>query len=353
MNPFVFHRLSSPRCSRRGRILALAFALAVGIPSLLPAQTLEEAGRSTSAALKQAVRERRADYRKQQFTRLAHNNDRESLIAATLLGMPTDNDHQPVQGHAEVMQRLRVAHGQDATVLFALALACQMQSGTCEQADAYDALLKLEPSNAVHWLMLPNGATPSDAQLHAAAAASYADSHLREMVRSVRTALADQNVEGEAGIDANELALALRRDAVDQVALPKFGGVMVLCKGAVDQRKADCLELGRRLTDDRSGTFLARMVGSTMLRRLLKGTPEEATAKEMRREYAWLSEKLTAATVPFAEGLQEDVTEYGERVACQRAVERLGQSRTPAAGWLPNDPQALLLPEERTPVSAK
>jgi hypothetical protein len=228
-----------------------------------------------------------------------------------------------------------------------------MQSEPCVQADAYDALVQMEPGNAVHWLMLPNGATPSDAQLHSAATSTYADSHLRDMVRMVRTALADQAVAAPAGVDAHELALHLRRDAVDQVSLPKFAAVVTMCKVAVEQRRTDCIALGHRLTDDRSGTFLARMVGSAMLRRLLKGTPEEAAAKEMRREYTWLSEQLTATTVDHAERLQDEVAKFGEREACQRAVERLGLARTPAPGWLPKDPQTLLLSEERTEAPAK
>jgi hypothetical protein len=199
--------------------------------------------------------------------------------------------------------------------------------------------------------MLPNGGAPSDAQLHSAATAPNADSHLRDIMRIVRTALADQSAPAAPpGVDQRELALLLRRDAIEQVSLPKLGAVVSMCKTAVEQRRADCLELGRRLENDRSGAFLSRMVGSAMVRRLVKGTPEEAAAKEMRREYAWFSEQLVASKVPYTERLQEEVVEYGEWKAWQRAVERLGATRTPPPGWMPKDPQALLLPEERTPA---
>jgi hypothetical protein len=353
----VLCRIPPPRRLSLRRAVALAvamLALGPGITSPSQAQTLEQDSISTSPALKQAVQELRADYRRQQFQRLAHNGDRDSLIAAVLIGMPNESNHQPVDGRADVAQRLSRAYGNDPLALFTLTLACQVQDQPCAHPEAYDALLRIEPGNAVHWLMLPNGAAPSDAQLHSAALAANADSQLRDIVRIVRAALADQSAPaGPAGVDQRELALLLRRDAIEQVSLPKFGAVVSMCKTAVDQRRVDCLELGRRLQNDRSGTILSRMVGCAMLRRLVKGTAEDAAAKEMRREYAWLSEQLVASKIPYTERLQEESVVYGEWEAWQRAVERLGTTRTPPPGWMPKDPQALLLPEERTPAPTR
>ena len=357
MNATVFYRTSTPRCPNVSRAAALVIGLLAfgsGIPLVSQAQTLEESSVSTPGALKQAVQDMRADYRRQQFQRLARNSDRDSLIAATLIGMPTESDHQPLEGHDDVAKRLSRTYGNDPSALFALTLSCQVQSEPCDDSNAYDSLLRIDPGNAVHWLMLPNGAAPSDAQLHSAAASPYADSHLRDIIHVVREALANQSAPvAPADIDAHELALLLRRDAVDQVSLPKFGAALAMCKGAVEPRRTDCIELGRRLEDDRSGTILSRMVGSTIVRRLVKGTPEEAAAKELRREYTWFSEQLVATHSPYAERLQDEVVQYGEWEAWQRAVERLGTSRTPPQGWLPKDPQKLLLSEERTPAPAQ
>ena len=357
MNPTVFHHTSSPRRPNVSRAVALAIgmlALSSGIPLVSQAQTLEESSISTPATLKQSVQEMRADYRRLQFQRLALSSERDSLIAATLIGMPTESDHQPLEGHDDVARRLSRTYGNDPSALFALALACQVQSEPCDDSNAYDSLLRIDPGNAVHWLMLPNGAAPSDAQLHSAAASPYADSHLRDIIQIVRAALKDQSASAvPVGVDPHELALLLRRDAVDQVSLPKFGAALAMCKGAVESRRTDCIELGRRLEDDRSGTILSRMVGSTIVRRLVKGTPEEAAAKELRREYTWFSEQLVATQSPYAERLQDEVVQYGEWEAWQRAVERLGTSRTPPQGWLPKDPQKLLLSEERTPAPAQ
>jgi len=347
----------TPRRLKHNRVVALAVTmLGLGSEMSLPAQaqTIEEVSVSTPAALKQAMQDLRADYRRQQFQRLAHNSDRDSLIAALWIGMPADGDRRPLDGQADVAQRLSRAYGNDPLALFALALACQMQDEPCAHPETYDALLRMEPNNAVHWLMLPNGAAPNDAQLHSASMAPNADSHLRDIIRIVRAALADQPAPAvPAGVDQHELTLLLRRDAVDQVSLPKFAAVVSMCKNAVEPRRADCLELGHRLENDSSGTILSRMVGSAIVRRLLKGTPEEAAAKELRREYTWFSEQLVASKVSYAERLQDEVVKYGEWEAWQRAVERLGTTRTPPAGWAPKDPQTLLLSEERTPAPAQ
>ena len=341
--------------------LCRAFALILGtlglsgaMPPRAAAQTMEETSAATSPALKQVLQAQRADYRKRQFERLSRNGDRDSLLAALLIGMPADGERQPLAGAADAVERLARVGGEDPLALFVLTLACQLQHEPCAHPETYDALLRVEPGNAVAVLMLPNGAAPSGAQLHSAAAATGADTHWRDIVRVVRAALAGQTaVTAPAGVDRQELALLLRRDAVDQILLPNFAAAMRMCKGAVEPLRTDCLELGRKLENDASGTFLSRMIGSSMVRRLVKGTPEELAAKELRRIYTWLSERLAESQVSYAERLQEEGIEFGEWEAWQRAVERLGAARTPPPGWLPKDPQALLLSEERAPTPGK
>jgi hypothetical protein len=302
----------------------------------------------------QAADSLRADYRQQQWKRLAQKTDRDSLIAAVLLGMPNDTDHESIDGHANVEGRLAAGFGQDPLALFSLALACQMQGGSCAHPEYYDALVRIAPDNAVHWLMLANGAAPDAGQLHAAVSAATADSHLSATMGILRAALADQPVlRAQADIDAGQLSLLLRRNAVDLMPLPKFGGAVSLCKTPAASLRNDCIELGRRLIDDRSGAILSRMVGSAIVRRLLKGTPEEVAAKELRRVYVWMSETMQASNLAYQEQLQQDVVDLGEWEASQRAVERMGATRLPPANWMPKNPQTLLLSEERTPAPTK
>ena len=334
-------------------LAAVVLGLAGAMPSAANAETLEQAGVSAPIALIQAMNDLSGDYRQQQWQRLARKKDRDSLIAAVLLGMPNETDKEPINGNADVEQHLAKVFGHDPLVLFTLALSCQMQSEPCAHPEHYDALVRIAPDNAVDWLVLPNGALPSDAQLHAAATATQSDSHLRDIFRIVRTALANQPApSARPGVDPRELALLLRNNAVDQVMQPKYQ-VLKVCKAGDAQRRDDCIAVGRLLENDRSGSILSRMIGSATLRRLEKGTPEEAAGKEMRREYLWLSEQIEASKVPYQEQLHNEVVVFGEWEAWQRAVARMGASRTPPTGWMPKNPQALLLSEERTPAPAQ
>ena len=357
MNALVPNRpVSSPRRSALGFAVLTAIALAfTGTMSLSArAETLEEASVSTPAVLKQAVQDLRAQYRQQQWQRLARNTDRDSLIAAVMIGMADGDDRTMIDGNAQVAEQLAHHFGGDPLALFTLALSCQMKDATCPQPQVYDALVRIAPNNSAHWLLLPNGAAPSDTQLHAAATAQFADSHLRDIFQIVRAALADQPTPAlRAGVDPHELALMLRRDTVDQVPLQYFAGVVTMCKTAVGARRDDCIGLGRRLQGDRSGAILSRMIGGAMLRRLEKGSPEDAAAKVLRRDYVYMSEQLVASKVPYAERLQNETAVFGEWEACQRAVERMGAPRTPPLAWVPKDPQMLLMSEERTPAPAK
>src|SRR3954470_15089632 len=90
------------------RAIALAFAVLAGA---CQAQTLDEVSASTSPALKQTLQDLRPAYRQQQFLRLAQNRDRDSLIAAVWIGMPTTSERRPLDGLADVAQRLNQAYG--------------------------------------------------------------------------------------------------------------------------------------------------------------------------------------------------------------------------------------------------
>ncbi len=365
MNTHYLNR-SAPSLHRNA--FATAIMLAAGLlgfagalPSHASAKTLEEASVATPVALQQAAQDLRADYRRQQWQRLAHKKDRDSLIAAVLLGMPNDAESLDlpkamenglIDGNADVEQHLARIFGHDPLALFALALSCQMQTGPCAHPEHYATLVKIAPDNAVHWLLLPNGAAPSAGQLHAAAAATQADTHLRDVVRILRTALADQPAPStRPGVDPRELALLLRRNAVDQVMFPKIGTVLPMCKGVVAPRRADCIAVGRLLENDRSGSIVSRMIGSAMLRRLFKGMPEETAAKQLRRDYVWMGEQQESNPRPNWELLQNEVATFGQWEAWKRDVERLGAKPLPPASWIPKNPQTLLLTEERTAVA--
>lgn len=305
-----------------------------------------------TSPLEQAANDLRADYRQQQWSRLEHESNRDDLIAAVLVGM-ADGSTPAIAGHASAERRLAEMYGHDPLALFVLALSCQVQT-RCAHSEYYDALVRVAPDNAVHWLLLPNMAAPSAAQLRAAATASVADSHLRTTIAIVRSALANQRApKAVPGVDARELVQQLRRTIVDLVPVAVFGKTVAMCKVPAPTLRSDCIALGRLLFHDRSGSILVRMVGSAMLRRLVRGSPEDTAAKELRRDYVWGSERLSASHAAYAEQLQSEIAEFGEWEAWQRNLDRLGISRKPPPGWAPKDPNLLLLSEERSPAPAK
>ena len=144
----------------------------------------------------------------------------------------------------------------------------------------------------------------------------------------------------------------MRRDAVDSAPLPVFVDIVHACKpDSAAMREFPFLrdacgafaEKAMRSTD---ATILSRMIGSAILRRLYKGAPLEAQAKEYRRQYVWLSQ-FENKTPAAAERLQQDVVEFGEWEAWQRQADRAGAARTPPPGWGPANPVMLMLSEER------
>lgn len=345
------------RCSHKPRrrniaewaglgVTVLAFAVAWLFPA--PASAFDY--RKTVLPADRAAENLTDAYLRQQYRRLAQNDDRDSLIAAVLLGITHDMGPDPFDGRDDVEARLAATFGEDADAMFALALACQLQKRPCTHPEYYDALVRIAPENAVNWLLLPNDAAPSAAQLHAAAAAPTVDSELKTATRILRTALADQPAPTAVrGVDPRELAAALRREGVDAYPMPHYAAVLRMCKPPSNADRDDCLALGRHLIADRSGGIVSRMIGGTIVRRLAIGTAEAAAAKEMRRDYVWMSEQLSDSDGSWREQVQRDAIDLGDWVAYQRAVERMGKSSTPPDGWVPADPQTLLLSEERTP----
>jgi hypothetical protein len=293
-------------------------------------------GQSAPAPNPQAADEaHKTVYLQAQWQRLSKLTDRDSLIAAELIGWQLPAGSGDTTAQAAVRDQLLRNFGKDPLVLFTLALGCQARAPACSGHEYFDSLVRAAPGNAVHWLMLPDAAAPSVGQLHSAASAPVADSHLPELMRILRAALEDSPI---------------RHDSVDAVPLPSFAGVGALCRAPGEQQRADCIELGRKLLSDRSGAIVPRMVGSAMLRRLLKGTPEAAAATERRREYVWLSEKLPDDK-RSDENMQRDAAAVGEWEAWLRLADRTGTPRTPPAGWAPAEPRLMQLWEDRTPAS--
>jgi len=312
-------------------------------------------GDVVAALVNEIVDQLGEDYREQQVERLAKKGDRDSLIAAALIGIPRGIDGVSSAAHEAVLQRLFDRYPNDQDALYAVALACNEQPRPCTHADYFARLTAQFPGNAVHWLLVPAGSKPTDLAiaanvLHAAHATGF-DDRLTMITGLMRTALRDQRVPDsilqpmQAVVEESEVAPSLRRNAVDSVPLPSYAGFWRVCKPAsiaklqVAGLRDACGAFALKGIRSPRASIVARMVTASMVRRLYKGT--------------WMSQFGLADSyahtgIVDSDQLQKDIAQFGEWEAWQRQAVRAGASRTPPPGWLPADPQVLLLSEDRT-----
>ncbi len=337
------------------------------------------------------------DYREMQVERLASKVDRDSLIAAALIGIPRGVDGKSSPAHEAVLRRLSDSHPNDPLALYVLALACHVQRQPCTHPEFYARLIALYPDNAVHWALTPSGSNPTDLELasnviHAAQAKDF-DDRPAAFAGLLRTALRDQQVPQsilqpmQAVVEESEVATSLRRDTIDSVPVPIYLAIRRICTPASDPLTrvagdlraclaipewhqctgSDALSKVAALHDacaafwekgmhSPAATIQSRMISSAMLRRLYKGTPMAAEATEFRRQYVWLGNQAppskTSETLEDTEPFQLDVARFGEWEALQRQADRAGVSRIPPPGWVPANPQTLLLTEDRAPEAS-
>lgn len=305
--------------SMTARRLAAASLLSLGGISALaaPASTAPDAWRSA------------------QYARLAAQNDRDSRIAAALLALPADANAPVPAALTTITDALVQANPDDVLSLYVAALVCQLQP-TCSSTAHVDRLTAQAPDNAVHWLLRPAAAAPDDAQLRRAAKAANAQPHLSELRAVLAQAL---------GAPTTATAAA-RTAALDTIPLPRFAPALNACRPGDAARQTVCIPLGRTLLADARGSILSRMIGSVLLRRLAKGSADEAAAMQFRRDYVWLGEHHIGEDTED-EALQQDFVRYGEWEAWLRAADRRGIARQPDAAWIPKNPQSLLLSEDR------
>lgn len=295
-----------------------------------------------------------ADYRQAQWARLAASSQRDDLIAALLIGAPGDSRPALVSSPDTVEERLGTRFRKDPLALFAMALVCQAAGAWCHHPEYQAELVIVAPDNLFHWLIAPAKAGYLEADLRHSAAAITSDSHARELTSIVRQSLRDpgqQQLPSRA--DRKELATLLRLELAYRIPHPDFSGISKLCMSPPEVQKAECLTVGRQLIADASGLVVSRMVGSAMVRRLVKGTAEADAALELRREYVWLSDNWGSDEVHAREAQQVDMTRFGEMAAWQRSLERSGLPPKPPVGWLPKDLRLMQLHEDRAPSTQK
>ncbi|TDR45774.1 serine/threonine protein kinase [Tahibacter aquaticus] len=328
------------------------------------AQQLRSAGKGdgVDSLVDEIVQQLGTRYLSSFVDKLARSDRRETLIAAVLLGSSQPDSAVLQAATAAARQRLAQRFGDDAEALYALALACHVQSQPCAQGEYFQRLTAIDGANAVSWIVVPQGLAETDDQmaerLARAAAATQFDDHSWRHAGLMRAELADLQPPDSLRLplrgmlDDAEIPRLLRRSVVQTVPLPRFVGFVRLCRPdslLLQQRaslRGDCERFAHLLLTAPKASMLTRMIGSAMTRRLFKGRAEAAAALQMRRQYVWLSEHFDRQRID-AEFLQDDMAAYGEWNAWLRAADRLGIAREPPADWQPQQPQSLLLSEER------
>lgn len=263
---------------------------------------------------------------------------------------------------ASAAQRLFDGYPDDPLALYAVALSCHVQPQPCPHPEFFTRLVGQFPDNAVHWLLLPSGASPSDAELAAqviaaAKAPVFDDRHFAyaDLLRAAMHAqpLPDSILEPMQAVLAEADAMpSLQRNTLDNVPFPKYLAIARLCRpdsaalrdipGLADA----CGRLAEQGLRSPDATILSRMFCSAMLRRLYPGSALATEALAMRRQYVWLSEQIRPLKID-SEAMQNLSEHHGEWEALQRYAEQAGIARQPPPDWQPENPQQVLLPEDR------
>jgi serine/threonine protein kinase len=332
------------------------------LTSFRQALSAENKGDAIDMLLSEIVDQLGQNFRQTQVARLLAKGDRDSLIAAVLIGVPRGAEELSSPEHEVALRRLFEGYSNDSGALYVAAMACHVQTHPCRHPEFFARLVKRFPDNAVHWVLLPSGENPTDEGLAtlvmmAAKAQRFDDRHFA-YADVLRAALHDQPVPDsilqpmQAVVDAADAIPSLQRDTMDNVPYPNYQDFARLCKPDSDAiHRTPTLagacgqfaELGLR---SRNATILSRMICSVILRRLYPGSPLAAEAFAYRRQYVWLSEQVRSLK-NNRELLQQQSEQFGEWEALQRYAERAGATRTPPSDWKPANPQQLLLPEER------
>ena len=334
------------------------------LTSFRQALSAENKGDAIDMLLGEIVDQLGQDYRQTQVTRLLAKGDRDSLIAAVLIGVPRGAVERSSPEHEAALRRLFDGYSNDSGALYVAAMACHVQTHPCLHPEFFAQLVRKFPGNAVHWVLLPSGAKPTDEGLAslvmmAAKAQKFDDRHFA-YADLLRAALHDQPVPDsilqpmQAVVDAADAIPSLQRDTMDNVPYPNYLAFVRLCKPDSDAMHripalagacGQFAELGLR---SRDSTILSSMICSAILRRLYPGSPLAAEAFAYRRQYVWLSEQVRSLK-SNPELLQQQSEQFGEWEALQRYAERAGATRRPPSDWQPTNPQQLLLPEDRAP----
>ncbi len=307
------------------------------------------------------------EYRKLVVERLQSREDADSLANAAMLLWRDESDEQRAERTGELMQRALALDPDNVFGWYLASVFCDAAESRCKLTDAAEQLVRVDPDNGFAWMLLAmrkEGAEAWVAMRRAAASPRFQD-YFGASYQSYAKAIESAGVEPPGLVAGVARALVPGAPVSSTVAeyetwampMPRFQRIIDLChadKGLAPDpaARADCITVGERMARLQGG-LITNMIGAVIARRLGKGTPLESEMKAVRARYVYLIEVYGALShadlIAYGgQRLYRDAVQFGEMEAYARVAANFNHPTTPPADWQPKDPQALLLPEERT-----
>ena len=271
-----------------GSILAAALMMAAGTPAASePAPPLS--GERMQAA-----------YWNELATSLAGSEDAHDLLTAALVTtLPGKETTQAASRVADLLARAERAAPADPLVWWVAASRCEPAGAGCDeaQAAARTHLLRVDPDNAVHWLLQMAQAWKAGARTEAyaalanAAAASRADDHLVALALMIAKRI-EAHPPSPALLHSNdkdaqvrEFAMAGGMAVTTATTIPQWKPLLDACNAPAESASAQhCLAVARLLQD--SNSMLGARIGYALEQRMDGAARPVVT--ERRRQLDWM-----------------------------------------------------------------
>ncbi len=305
-----------------------------------------------------------SEYRAQVIAALAAGSDPNRHLYSAMLAWADETPPTASPAYRKFMDAALALQPDDLMTLQVAAALVPPGAAQSPYPEAARRLVELEPGNMFHWLLLhaaPDSTDPADA-LREAAKRTWFDDYVREGYATYRHAIATSGAKAPPLLAGPLRVLTPGGRSEDRIAklhaqiIPETAWYRIddYCNPAnipTAAARADCVAVGTMMARSPVG-LRSRMIGAAVVRRLRPGTALAQEMYELRRDYVYTKErgwKLTRAQRAAASQITwfEDERLFGELAATQRYLERLGIPGKPPPGWMPDDRDDLLLPEDR------
>jgi len=334
------------------------------------AQAMGEGGDRLYVAevLSAVMDEAGADYRKRVTERLQARDDADSLANAAMLVWRDTADPQHAGRAGELLGRALALEPDNVFAWYLASIYCTAGIGAdCAVKEAADQLVRLDGDNGFAWMLLAmsSAGEPAWTALRRAATSAEFQDYFGASYVSYAKAIEAAGVQPPRLVAGVAQVLSPGSDVASTVAayeawampMPRFQQIVDLCHPdkalpADPAVRGDCITVGQRMARVKGG-LITNMIGSVIVRRLSKGTPLADEMKAIRARYVYLTEVYGALSQADLLGyghqrMQRDAIEFGELESFARVAAHFGKPVEPPADWLPRNPEALLMPEERT-----